>query len=276
MIQWFLKGKGFMIRAVFFDIDGTLIDHEHGSVVPDSTLASLAALHRKGVKVFVATGRAPSVLAGVREIFPFDGFVTLNGQLVQDRENRVLHRKAHHPESIRALLPLVHKENIPCLIIEEEESFPVANGPKIEWYFSLIDQPVSPLYDLDRLENHSVLQFLAFMPWEERDRLAPIPGIEPTSSGGDILDVIPEKGGKEVGIAAAAAHYGFSRENVMVFGDGPNDIRMIRWAGTGVAMGNGGETVKAAADYVTSPVGENGVKNALLHFGVLSPSDFED
>ena len=48
---------------------------------------------------------------------------------------------------------------------------------------------------------------------------------------------------------------------------------MLAWAGAGVAMGNGVEEAKAAADYVTTPVGEDGVQNALLHFGVLEETE---
>ena len=76
-------------------------------------------------------------------------------------------------------------------------------------------------------------------------------------------------GGKEVGIAAAAAHYGIRREEIMVFGDGDNDQRMLRWAGVGVAMGNGSEKAKAAADYISIPTGQGGIYHALKHFGVL-------
>ena len=76
-----------------------------------------------------------------------------------------------------------------------------------------------------------------------------------------------------MGIAAVAQRFGWKREEIMVFGDGPNDAKMLAWAGTGVAMGNGVEEAKAAADYVTTPVGEDGVKNALLHFGVLEETE---
>ena len=55
----------------------------------------------------------------------------------------------------------------------------------------------------------------------------------------------------------------------MAFGDGGNDISIIKEAGIGVAMGNAGEEVKEIADYVTSSVDDDGVKNALLHFGVI-------
>ena len=104
-------------------------------------------------------------------------------------------------------------------------------------------------------------------------RLAPLRHVEITSAGGEILDVIPKGGGKEVGIAAVAQRFGWKREEIMVFGDGDNDCRMLSWAGTGVALGNGTPAAKAAADYVTAPIGEDGIQKALLHFGLLTPED---
>ncbi len=72
-----------MIKAAFFDIDGTLLDHSGDkSIFHYSAAAALAALQRKGIKVFVSTGRGPALLGEIREMFPFDGFVTFNGQLV--------------------------------------------------------------------------------------------------------------------------------------------------------------------------------------------------
>ena len=55
----------------------------------------------------------------------------------------------------------------------------------------------------------------------------------------------------------------------MAFGDGGNDIEMLRHVAIGIAMGNAGDDVKAAADYVTDDIDDNGVANALRHFGVI-------
>lgn len=101
-----------MIRAIFFDIDGTLLDSATGKV-PPSTLACLRALQRKGVRLWVATGRFPAMTTFLRDIFPFDGVITLNGQLATDRDGQVLHRMAHEPENIRALVELVRQDRSP-------------------------------------------------------------------------------------------------------------------------------------------------------------------
>ena len=63
--------------------------------------------------------------------------------------------------------------------------------------------------------------------------------------------------------------FGFQLSETMAFGDGGNDISMLRHAAIGVAMGNAKEDVKEAADYVTTSVDEDGIKKALQHFGVI-------
>ncbi len=73
-----------MIKAIFFDIDGTLFSHTQNKI-PDSTLESLSILRQKGIKTIIATGRHKIDIKRlpVKDI-PFDGYLTLNGQLLLD------------------------------------------------------------------------------------------------------------------------------------------------------------------------------------------------
>ena len=66
-----------------------------------------------------------------------------------------------------------------------------------------------------------------------------------------------------------ADYLGLNIDETMAFGDGGNDISIIKKAGIGVAMGNAGDNLKEVADYITTSVDEDGVKNALAHFGVI-------
>ncbi|MDR1983999.1 MAG: HAD-IIB family hydrolase, partial [Prevotellaceae bacterium] len=66
-----------MIKAVFFDIDGTLVSFKTHAVAPP-VIAALRALKQRGIKIFVASGRHQSTMDNVAAI-PFDGYVTLNG-----------------------------------------------------------------------------------------------------------------------------------------------------------------------------------------------------
>ena len=80
--------------------------------------------------------------------------------------------------------------------------------------------------------------------------------------------VIPEKGGKVAGIRRVLEDFAISREEIMAFGDGENDMDMLEFAGTGIAMGNADPQVKARADEVTESVDENGVVRALYRHGL--------
>ena len=72
-----------------------------------------------------------------------------------------------------------------------------------------------------------------------------------------------------VGIQRYLKLLGIKREEIIAFGDAENDLEMIRYAGIGVAMGNGEEAVKAVADYVTADIDDDGIEKALKHFKLI-------
>ena len=82
-------------------------------------------------------------------------------------------------------------------------------------------------------------------------------------------DIIPKDGGKNKGIDAIINHFGIKLEETMAFGDGGNDIDMLKHAGIGVAMENGREDVKKIADFITTSVDDDGITYALKHYKVL-------
>ena len=82
-------------------------------------------------------------------------------------------------------------------------------------------------------------------------------------------DGIPANGGKSTGIAKVLEHYGIDKSETMAFGDGENDVDMFRAVGTAIAMGNACRSAKEAAHYITDKVDEDGIWNALKHFGDL-------
>ena len=85
----------------------------------------------------------------------------------------------------------------------------------------------------------------------------------------DLVDLIPNGVGKDTGIREVCERFGISREETMGFGDGQNDLVMLKYVGTAVAMDNAADNVKAAADYVTLTTEEGGITKALQHFGLL-------
>ena len=103
-----------MVKAIFFDIDGTLLSMKTHRV-PDSARRALEELRRKGIKLFLATGRSPAWLGSIEDMldFKFDGYVMLNGQYCIF-EGQVLRDVAIPLESLEPLIPYIEENKISC------------------------------------------------------------------------------------------------------------------------------------------------------------------
>ena len=82
-------------------------------------------------------------------------------------------------------------------------------------------------------------------------------------------DVVPATSSKPAGVRATMEHFGLEGAEAIAFGDGGNDATMLQCCTVGVAMGNGTNEAKAAADYVTDNIEGDGIANALRHFGLI-------
>lgn len=257
------------IQAAFFDIDGTLLPF-HAEKMLDSTTKALAELQHRGVKIFVATGRPALHLAYLPAItaVPFDGFVTTNGQWCYLADGTPLYSRAMDPAPLRTLVPYIQKEQISVGFITRDTS-----------YYNLINDFSAEFcekfgFGVDdvarRIEEEPVYQLSAFFPEEKQEEfLRHCPGCAAVRWNDSFVDVLPADGGKTVGIGHVLQALGLTREQSIAFGDGGNDVEMLRYAGIGVAMGNGCPEAKAAADYVTDPILEDGLANALRHFDLI-------
>ena len=94
-----------MIKAIFFDIDGTLVSYQTHEI-PQSAFDALYQLKEKGIKVFIATGRGKDGLAVLKD-FPFDGYITLNGQYCYTNEGEIIYENTIVKEDLQALLDYV-------------------------------------------------------------------------------------------------------------------------------------------------------------------------
>ena len=83
------------------------------------------------------------------------------------------------------------------------------------------------------------------------------------------VDIVAKGSGKDVGIKHYIDKYGIKQEETMAFGDGENDIRMLKFVGIGVALGNAKDALKEIADYVTADIDDDGIEKALKHFNLI-------
>lgn len=258
-----------MVKAIFFDIDGTLVSFKTHRV-SDSTRKSIEMIRNKGIKVFIATGRHFSVISGVDNI-EFDGYITLNGCYCLEGTDNVIFKKSIDRSDVNHFIDYLQQEKeFPCLFLEEHTLSVNYVDHEMKFLMNLLNRDTMPMNDLDYYRDKELFQLTAFFKESQEDEVM---GLLPNCSAmrwyPTFADVIVKGVDKGVGIDRFCDYYGFSLEETMAFGDGGNDTEMLLHAGIGVAMGNAKDDVKQAADHVTDSVDNDGVTKALRHFELI-------
>ena len=259
-----------MIKAVFFDIDGTLLSHRTFSV-PDSARAAMSGLRGNGIKTFIATGRHAAEIARLPlEGLEFDGFVTLNGQYCYQEDGRVIYSSPIDRRDVKAILDDLSLHAFPCMFVEADRMYINYHTPLVKKVQDSISTPLPDIGDLNRGLSHDIYQIIPYVEENQENRiLALAPHCQKTRWHDLAIDLLPAGGGKQNGIREMLRFYDMKREEIMVFGDGENDIDMMEYAGISVAMGNASPQVKAAAGYITDDIDQDGIWRALRHFQMI-------
>lgn len=262
-----------MIKALFFDIDGTLVSFKTHEI-PASTLEALTAAKAKGIHIFISTGRPRIIinnLSALQERNLIDGYITMNGAYCFV-EDTVIYKSAIPAAEVEALSSFCHERNIPCILVGEHDicvNQPAEIVTEI-FHRQLKVDPIEAKPYAETLAGKEIYQITPFLNAEEEQMILPaVPHCEMGRWHPAFVDVTARGNTKQKGIDQIIRHFGLRLEETMAFGDGGNDISMLRHAGIGVAMGNAKEDVKAAADYVTTSVDEDGIANALKRFGII-------
>lgn len=260
-------GDCIMIKAIFFDIDGTLLSHRSGSV-PASTKESIRQLKEKGIKIFAATGRHMLQLEKLPvKGLPFDGYVTLNGQICMDANKAILYEVPIEPRDTEKMTEVFEQMELPVMIIEQNRMYINFIDSMVEAAQKAISTPVP---ETGIYTGEKVYQYIAYGKEENVQSLAArLSDCKMTKWNPYGFDIIPEKGGKVAGIRQMLEYFGIRKDETMAFGDGGNDTDMLRYAAVGIAMGNADKEVKEQADYVTSDIDQDGIWHALRHFNIL-------
>jgi len=254
-------------KIVFFDIDGTLLDEK--KELPASAVKAVEALKRSGIYVAIATGRAPFMFADLRDRLGIDSYVSFNGQYVVF-EGEVIHQNPLNRQMLHELKERAHQFGHPLVFMDAETMrASMENHPHI--HVSMESLKFShPETDPFYYENREIFQALLFCSQEEEhvyiNEFNKFHFIRWHTVSTDIL---PLGGSKAEGIKRMVKRLGIRTENIYAFGDGLNDIEMLQFVGTGVAMGNAREEVKKVADFVTKHVAEEGILYGLKQLELI-------
>ncbi len=259
-----------MIRSLFFDIDGTLVSFRTHRI-PQATVDALTEAKTRGVKIFISTGRPIQFITNLSQIeHLLDGYITTNGAYCFVGDQTVCCHPID-PADVQKILQACDRFDRAAIVVGRKTIAVYNRQPIVDKSFGeglgLTDLHFD---ELSNVLRQDILQVTPFITDEEEAQLMPM---IPHCVGGrwtkEFVDITQENADKGKGLVAMAAYEHFRIDETMAFGDGGNDIPIIRQAGIGVAMGNGGDNVKAAADYVTAAVDDEGVRKTLIHFGVI-------
>lgn len=264
-----------MKAAVFFDIDGTLWNYDH--FIPESTKRAIKELRANGHMAFLCSGRArafinhPDLLG-----MGFDGVVCSCGCHIEVNEEVIFEHLIDKDLAVATVETLREHGFMPILegpenLYMDDDEFPVGDGFGDILRRDLGDALVA--IGGDNYGNWKINKMSCAMevPQETIDKCYAILekdfGI--IAHNETVCEVVPKGYNKATGMLHACELVGIDPKNTYAFGDSENDLDMLKAAAVGVAMGNGTDNAKAAADYVTDAFDADGIYNGLKHFGLI-------
>ena len=256
-----------MVKAIFFDVDGTIISYENGKI-PQSTRDVIEQLRNQGILCVLATGRSLMELEDLDiKDMEFDAYIMLNGQLCFDVHKEVLWGVELPEEDFKRGLEMFNRKELPLSFVEVDRLYNNYIDETVEIAQEAIS---SPLMDVCEYTGNKVYQIAVFAKQEMEEYLKQeFPNCKVTRWNTCAFDVISKTTGKVWGIQEYCKLMGIQQEETMAFGDGDNDIEMLEYVRIGVAMGNANDEVKVVADYVTDTVDNDGILKALQHYEIV-------
>ena len=251
-----------MIKIAFFDVDGTLLKMGHKEL-SERTRYALTALRQNGVKLCMATGRG--YLSAPR--FPgidFDALLTFNGSYVKVGDEIIFKCPLDREDKLQILQNLKDMHRAAAI---SNEHFIITNGtdPDLEQYFRFGNEMLIIDKQFDERAREDIYQMMCSCREEEYGQiLEGTHHTQITAWWDRAADIIPLECGKGNAVRSVLHHFGFTKEEAIAFGDGFNDIEMLEAVGTGVAMGNALDEVKARATDCCRSVDEEGIYHYCL------------
>lgn len=277
------------IKAVFFDIDGTLLNDRKN--VQKSTRRAITSLKEQGIVVGVATGRGPSFVQPYLENLGLDIAITYNGQYIYTRDKVVATEQLPRALVYRVIRYASEKRRDISLGTASgligSGIIGLGTSRFGQWVSSLVPRRMTGTVRrsfkhlirrlkpqntkaLFTLLREPIYQIVMVATEEDTEKIkAKLPSLQVTRSSPYSADLICQGQSKIKGIETAGSYFGFDLSEVMAFGDSENDLEMLSGVGLGVAMGNADDKIKASADYTTATNNSDGIAKALSHYGLI-------
>lgn len=260
-----------MIKMVVTDIDGTIYTPQTG--IKPETKACIKELCEKGIHVAIATGRTYGSAKSVADTIGIKcPLICYQGGLVNSYEGEILDVKYFSPEIAKEIINDFRKRNIHLNVYVEDKLYVEDDDEYIKDYIGDKGIDYFKVDSFDELDLTKLNKLLAirydvnFIDALIKELQEKYPQIYVVKSFDYFCEIANKEATKGNAIKFLANKFGITTDEVMAIGDQNNDIEMVVTAGVGVAMGNGTEEIKAAADYITDTVQNDGFIKAVNKF----------
>ena len=264
-----------MIKLAAIDLDGTLLGADHGAVT-QRTVNALRAAQAAGIQIVISTGRMyRNIPEPVRSACKMDYVISSNGAAVWDTAtDSILYGKPITYAKAGQVIGLLNREHVYYEIYYQGTSYADRSC------YDAIDRELLPDWYEKRIRVHSkpVDSALHFVVVEKRDvekfnvpflneetykklwnEIAALGGLEVVTSLGSNIEINAAGADKGDALMHLCNRLGIDRTEVIAFGDSGNDVQMLGFAGTSVAMGNASPYIKTMAGYIAPSNEEDGV-----------------
>ena len=274
-------------KIIFLDVDGTLVDYEGN--LPDSAVRAVRLARVNGHRVYICTGRSRAEVYPALWEIGLDGMIGGNGSYVEDDGKVVMHQMMSG-EQCRQVVDWLQGHGLEFYLesnsgLYASADFETGAAEAVREYSRRKSGEESVMTVRDAFpdmiygenlyrEDVNKISFVLGSYQDYLDAADAFPDLQAGTWGGiGETALFGDLGVKDITKAHAIdvllQHLNAERTDTIAFGDAKVDIPMLEYCAYGVAMGNGGEEIRAMADYITDDVEHDGLWNAFQHLGLL-------
>lgn len=283
-----LSLNGYSPELIATDIDGTLINSS--SRIPSRTLKVLRRIYRGGTPLILTTGRPTRWIHPITEQLGFRPLcVCTNGAVIYDSDSDEVLGVTELQTEALAHIAITAQSLLPGVAFAVERVGGVGSSSSDDVFFMTKNynrvwhDPLDRIVSEDEVISAPCTKLLirhhefssAAIAEVMSEALHDIATVTYSLDGG-LAEVSALAVSKVHGLESCVSDLGLSRDNVIAFGDMPNDIELLQWAGLGVAMGNAHERVRQAANLVTTSNDDNGIARVLEEWWPADSLDHKD